>query len=347
LKNSTKIRRAALAFAIMASITGAATAVEIRGPSPDHVWEASDDGKWAGLGRPETDDVVLTLSCETPRKVDVVLFDYAPMPDGKEGDGGVASAVLRRPGMEVSVVGMLRENTMNGTYDLSFQQGVEHPLIEFLKGDGMAEIEVDEQYQNKTAGGHRSWISLKGAKRAVEKLQARCSGATPATSSRAEWNAASQAQVGKAPAARAKANDDFQYYPAYSGHRGKVTLPNFTGRDRDWSTFRTRIRNGMKDGANFAGHLAIVEIGCGTSCIFAPVGDVGTGQVHRFPLGGEEYMSLTLKYRRDSRLVVAHWIDGGRCMREYVEWTGNGFREFGKGDIGTDETCWAMMREEG
>jgi len=346
VRHSTVFGRAAAAVAFLASLTGAALAVEIRGPNPDHVWEAADDGKWAGLGRPETDDVVLTLSCETQRKVDVVLSDYAPMPEGKDGDGGVASAVFRRPGMEVSVVGTLRENLMTGSWDLAFQQGVEHPLIEFLKGDGMAEIEVDGQYQNKTAGGHRSWISLKGAKRAVEKLQARCSGATPATSARAEWTPARQAQVASKPAPKASGNDDFRYYPVTRTHRGKVALPDFSGRDKDWSTFRTRIRNGMKEGANFAGHLAIVEIGCGTSCIFAPVGDVATGRVHRFPLGGEEYMSLTLKYRPDSRLVVAHWIDGGRCMREYLEWTGSGFREFGKGDVGTDEACYAMMREE-
>lgn len=53
---------------------------------------------------------------------------------------------------------------------------------------------------------------------------------------------------------------DFQISTVY---RGKVRLPDFHGRDRDLSTFRTRIIDSMREGANFAGKYRVVTIGCG------------------------------------------------------------------------------------
>jgi hypothetical protein len=59
-----------------------------------------------------------------------------------------------------------------------------------------------------------------------------------------------------------------QDYPVLSIYRGKVRLPDFKRRDKQFSLFRTRIIEGIRDGANFAGKYSVVQIGCGTGCRF-------------------------------------------------------------------------------
>jgi hypothetical protein len=44
----------------------------------------------------------------------------------------------------------------------------------------------------------------------------------------------------------------------------------------------------MKSGSNNGGHFSLIEIGCGTSCIFAFLIDGRDGRLVDFPLGGEE-----------------------------------------------------------
>jgi hypothetical protein len=337
--NTKTSRAAAFATFILSSISTAALSVEIREPSPRHVWEVADDSTSAGLGTPETDDVVLNLACGKNGAIDVMFASYANMPDGKEGDGGPAGITLRRAGKEVILRGTLLENLMTGSWDLSVQATVNHPLFDLLKGDFIAEIEIDAQHQKP--GGQREWISLKGAKKVIEKVQARCSGATPAGGSSMSWSVASKEQVAsnKASAAKAPGDADFGRYALADSYRGPVKFPDFKGRDRDWNSYRTRIREGMKDGANFAGRTALIEIGCGAGCRFAYVADVSTGRIHNFPLGGEGNMYLDLHYRAYSRLVVAFWQDGGRCMKEALEWTGQAFKRQGAVDVGSDEAC--------
>jgi hypothetical protein len=131
---------------------------------------------------------------------------------------------------------------------------------------------------------------------------------------------------------------------AGSAYRGPVSLPDFAGRDRDYANYRTRLRAGMGQGANFAGSLAMVEIGCGTSCRFAFAGDVRTGQVYSFPIGGEEYYSLDLRYNVESRAVVAYWISNQRCTRGVFTWTGTTFASAGQSDIGDAESCYRRQQ---
>ncbi|WP_377846795.1 hypothetical protein [Bosea sp. UC22_33] len=131
---------------------------------------------------------------------------------------------------------------------------------------------------------------------------------------------------------------------AGSAYRGPVRLPDFAGRDRDYANYRTRLRTGMGQGANFAGSLAMVEIGCGTSCRFAFAGDVRTGQVYSFPIGGEEYYSLDLRYNVESRAVIAYWISNQRCTRAVFTWTGTNFAASGQSDIGDTETCYRLQQ---
>ena len=137
-------------------------------------------------------------------------------------------------------------------------------------------------------------------------------------------------------------------------YQGLIRIPDFSGRDRQFSTYRTRITNEMKTGPNFAGHYAIVEIGCGTSCRFAFVGDVATGQVFNFPYGGESYYMLSLDYKVKEKYVSVHWIgednskekygstrweDEHACFRDYLTWNGKEFTSSGKVMIGPVEKC--------
>lgn len=78
----------------------------------------------------------------------------------------------------------------------------------------------------------------------------------------------------------------FNAYPVIGTYRGPPVLPDFGGRDRQFKHSRTRIRNGIMEGANFAGYK-VVQFGCRTGCSFVVVADVSTGQVYSFPHGGE------------------------------------------------------------
>jgi hypothetical protein len=100
----------------------------------------------------------------------------------------------------------------------------------------------------------------------------------------------------------------------------------------------------MAQGVNFAGSLAMVEVGCGTNCRFAFAGDVRNGQVFSFPIGGEDYYSLDLQFRPESRAVVAYWQANQRCMRDVFVWTGKDFSSSGQSDIGPTEACYRQQQ---
>ncbi|MCJ2138464.1 hypothetical protein [Methylobacterium sp. E-066] len=146
----------------------------------------------------------------------------------------------------------------------------------------------------------------------------------------------------KAPANASKPKvPDFAAYAA-DPYRGAINLPDFRGRDREHATYRTRIMAGAKSGPNFAGYLAMTQIGCGSSCSFVPVVDLRTGRVLNFPLGGEDNLSLDLQYRVDSRLVSARWVSEERCQQEELIWTGTAFQRGTVRDLGDREVCYRM-----
>ena len=122
-------------------------------------------------------------------------------------------------------------------------------------------------------------------------------------------------------------------------YQGKIILPDFAGRDRAFAKHRTKITEEMRTGPNFAGHYAIVEIGCGSSCRFAFLGDVATGKVHDFPYGGEEYYLLQMSYSVKSNYVEVKWIDGDYCFRDSVHWNGVAFTSSGRSVVGAREMC--------
>jgi len=122
-------------------------------------------------------------------------------------------------------------------------------------------------------------------------------------------------------------------------YQGRIVYPDFAGRDRAFSMFKTRIINEMRTGPNFAGRYAMVELGCGTSCRFVLIADVATGKVSRFPYGGEEYYGLWLTYNVKSPYVEAQWESGGRCLKDTLNWNGVRFVSTNRRVAGGPSAC--------
>lgn len=144
--------------------------------------------------------------------------------------------------------------------------------------------------------------------------------AKPAANSQFETSKPEQMIASLSEAADALVSDPgFADYPSKSGIAGAVRLPDFIGRDRDYRTFRTRIKNGAEQGVNFAGHYSLIQVGCGGGCRIAFLVDLNTGQVADFPYGGEEHYQMHLHYLPTSRLLKVRWKgdwDSDNCIRQ-------------------------------
>ena len=103
----------------------------------------------------------------------------------------------------------------------------------------------------------------------------------------------------------------FDDYPVTNIYKGKPKPVNLQSHPnaRKW---RTMLREGAKEGPNFAGHYTIAKWGCGSSCVQFGIIDATTGNVY-FPKGltyvswgwwwKEDY---GLKFTKDSRLLVVY-----------------------------------------
>ncbi len=130
--------------------------------------------------------------------------------------------------------------------------------------------------------------------------------------------------------------------PTDRAYQGSIHLPDFTGRDRNYASYRTRIREGMATGADFAGHYAVIEVGCGADCRFAFIGDVSTGKVYDFPYGGEEYSRMQLIYSVKDVTLKVVWKAKGQCYRELLNWNDDSFRSIGQVHLGLSDICDAL-----
>lgn len=134
--------------------------------------------------------------------------------------------------------------------------------------------------------------------------------------------------------AAARADQPFDSHPVGSVYHGPPAMPDFHRRDREFNDIRTRIRNGIKEGANFAGRHRVIQIGCGSGCTFVVVADISTGQVYRFPHGGETDQMLRLEYRVSSNLLRAWWVPNldktDSCLEEDFLLTGGHFLSLGR-----------------
>jgi hypothetical protein len=121
---------------------------------------------------------------------------------------------------------------------------------------------------------------------------------------------------------------EFAAYPA-AVVRGARHAPDFA-RQPQYRQMRTNIARGAGR-VNFAGHYALVMMGCGAGCRLVYVVDLLNGRIADFPLGGENNYLLDLEYRPDSRLVRAHWQtqEGATaCVHQAFVLDRGGFRSF-------------------
>jgi len=139
-----------------------------------------------------------------------------------------------------------------------------------------------------------------------------------------------QAQVGD----QNKNLPKFQDYKVAKIYESKPATPVL--RTRDDREYRTRIREGAAKGANFAGHYAVVILGCGTQCSSFLIVDVQNGRV--FARAQKEY-ACEPYYNVDSRLLVTDVCTGAigtGCTRAFWEWTGMELRFLARTPISCD-----------
>jgi hypothetical protein len=127
----------------------------------------------------------------------------------------------------------------------------------------------------------------------------------------------------------------FADFPPSYFYGSDPVLPEFKGDDEWAGNFRTRIRDGIAGGVNYAGRYTIIEIGCGTSCRIAVMVDVSNGDVIRFPLGGEENYELEMTYTSESTLLKAVWKDEA----------GDGYENCVKQDYGLEDGQLKLLAE--
>ena len=144
---------------------------------------------------------------------------------------------------------------------------------------------------------------------------------------------------------------DFEDFRVEAVHDGKLVFPDFDARDKWARKFRTRLRSGVENGTNFAGHYALIEIGCGTSCRHAYVTDLISGKVFNFPYGGEEHYEMNLVYYPWSSLVHVQWrsqrdavysTEGeflAQCIAQDLEWNGTNFNVLREKSFETKGYC--------
>ena len=134
----------------------------------------------------------------------------------------------------------------------------------------------------------------------------------------------------------------FEDFPAKL-YRGSIAKPDFV-HGRRFRIYRTMIRSGTKNGANFAGHYATITIGCGQGCSLFYLVDVRSGKIFDVPMGGERLYATQLVIRPNSRLIKAWSTDLDKnddhiCRSEERVFDGRSFRRLWHSDT-PGECAW-------
>jgi hypothetical protein len=96
---------------------------------------------------------------------------------------------------------------------------------------------------------------------------------------------------------------DFPDYDSYSVPESPKTLAGdiaWTSHEKAWNV-RTRLREGLKEGPNYAGKYAVIMHGCGSSCQVYWIVNVETGKVV-----GNVTAGAGASYKIDSRLFIVN-----------------------------------------
>lgn len=107
--------------------------------------------------------------------------------------------------------------------------------------------------------------------------------------------------VASGSAAQTRGLPQFSDYPAGPAYRGRVA-PLVEASSPNARLFRTRTRQAMAEGVNFAGHLIVATWGCGTECMSGQIVDARTGRaVADLPVS-----SPYTEFRAGSRLITVN-----------------------------------------
>ncbi len=109
--------------------------------------------------------------------------------------------------------------------------------------------------------------------------------------------------VACASTAAAQKRPRFEDYPVRRKFHGTPAKVNLRSRPKA-RMFRTMLRQGAKDGPNFAGYYTVVSWGCGSDCMQVAVVDCRNGRVHFAPFTVSP--GIRADYRLDSRLLIAN-----------------------------------------
>lgn len=105
----------------------------------------------------------------------------------------------------------------------------------------------------------------------------------------------------------------FEGFPVAQAERFRGKPAPVRLASREARRYRTAIREGAREGPNFAGHYTIVQWGCGAGCVQFAVVDAKTGAVFmptfyvgpRAPVEGQSgEPDEPLQFRIDSRLLI-------------------------------------------
>lgn len=123
----------------------------------------------------------------------------------------------------------------------------------------------------------------------------------------------------------------FEDLPVVEQFKGKPAAVRLATREAQ--KYRTMIREGAREGPNFAGHYTLVEWGCGAGCVQFAVVDAKTGAVFMPPfyVGPRALVEREtgepeepLQFRVDSRLLI---VSGSRNEKGegtyYYKWERN------------------------
>lgn len=133
---------------------------------------------------------------------------------------------------------------------------------------------------------------------------------------------------------------DFRKYtvPIYMGVRAQ---PNLTGSGSRFATMRTKIREGFAANPIAAGHYAVIQIGCGSGCTWNLVGNLRTGNIVEFPIGGEEYPGVEIITDPKSRLFTVKWgnVAFTTCKTRLYSFDGLRFTQIGRDEF-ENKSCF-------
>ena len=99
----------------------------------------------------------------------------------------------------------------------------------------------------------------------------------------------------------------FSDYPAKPGPIVRPVAPKLTSR-MDFE-YRSRLRRGLKDPPNFAGHYRMVLWGCGTQCVTGAAVDKNSGRITFLPFtvccsANQSDDFKPIAFRRESNLII-------------------------------------------